>query len=46
VWPLSVVVHPPALNQDLRFVQAVEDLAIKQLVQELCGLTGILDRVQ
>jgi hypothetical protein len=28
-------VHPPALDQDLRFAQAVEDLAIQQLVPEL-----------
>jgi hypothetical protein len=34
-------VHPPALNQDLRLSQAVEDLAIQQLVPELCPVTLI-----
>jgi hypothetical protein len=41
VRSLGVVVHPPALDQDLRFAQAVEDLAIQQLVPELCSVTSI-----
>jgi hypothetical protein len=32
---------PPALNQDLRFAQAVEDLTVEQLVPELCSVTPI-----
>ena len=38
---MGVVVDSPALDQDLRFVQAVEDLAIQQLVPELCSVTPI-----
>jgi hypothetical protein len=41
VRPLGVVVDCPALDQDLRFAQSVEDLAIKQLVPELCSVTPI-----
>jgi hypothetical protein len=41
VQAAGVVVDPPALDQDLRFAQAVEDLAFKQLIPELCLVTPI-----
>jgi len=34
VWSFGVVVFPPFFDQDLRFTQAVEDLAIQELISE------------
>lgn len=34
VWSDGVVVAPPLLDEDLGFAQAVEDLALEQLVRE------------
>ena len=34
MWALGVVVAPPALDDDLRFSEAVEDLPVEQLVSE------------
>jgi len=39
VRPDAVVVAPPALDQNLGFLEAVEDLAIEELVPELCSDT-------
>src|SRR3990172_8660277 len=34
MWPLGVVLHPPPLDHDLRFLQRVEDLSIQALVPQ------------
>lgn len=35
MWPDGVVVLPPHLDDDLGFIESVEDLTIEQLVSEL-----------
>jgi hypothetical protein len=39
--PDRVVVPPPAFDDDLRFLQRVEDFAIKQLVAQTTSVTPI-----
>lgn len=34
MWPLRVVVFPPALDDDLGFSEGVEDLSVQQFVTE------------
>ena len=35
MWPPRVVLHPPLLDHDLRFLQGVENLSIQALVPQL-----------
>jgi hypothetical protein len=41
VWPDAVVVAAPSLDQHLGLLEAVEDLAVEELVPELCSDTPI-----
>ena len=36
VWPFGIVVLPPSLNQDLCFLQAIEDLTVQELIAKAC----------
>ena len=36
VWSDGVVVPPPLFDDDLRLLQAVEDLAVEQFIPEPC----------
>ena len=34
VWSFGVVMHPPPLDQNLRFLQGVEQLSVQKLISQ------------